>query len=424
MVRHKNSLLIKIISFYLGYLALFILANLFFPKYQLSVLLISSVGLLFGVYQSFNRTVTESRQLEQTVTVLKEENRSLNKELNKAIFEILALFEFTNVFGGDEDYYQMLKMMTDTIKRIIKYDGCCLFLWDNARQYLNVAISREFPCCEKPPRIAIGDFFVKEIFETGQAVLIENILEEPERFSNKMPPEVYGELRSFVAVPMIIQNKIIGVLTIAKNEPAGFSQDDVRLLFIIGNEAALAIQNRHLYEQVYYSSITDGLTGLFNQKYFREQIRSLLQTACFQKFHVSLALMDIDNFKMINDTHGHLIGDYVLRQIASILRTSIPEEFLEEFLMARYGGEEFAILMPKVNLETALKYSEHIRNNVEKFYFNSDAGNPLKITVSLGVSCYPEHISSDERMAEELIHRADEYLYLAKNNGRNRVCTF
>lgn len=419
MVQHKNSLLIMIISFYLGYLALFIHTNLFFPKNQLLVFLVLSIALLFIVCNFFNKTVTQSLRLEQAVTDLKEENRSLNKELNKAIFEILALFEFTNIFGGHEDYHQMLKVMVDTIKRIIKYDGCCLFLCDNSQQQLNIAVSREFPCEITSIRIAVKDFFVKEIFQTGQAVLIENILDEPNRFSEKMPARSFGDLRSFIAVPMIIQNNIIGILTIAKKETAGFSHDDIRLLFIIGNEAALAIQNRHLYEQVYYSSITDGLTGLFNQKYFSEQIGNLFQKARFQNFKLSLALMDIDNFKMINDTYGHLTGDYVLKQIAIILRASLPEEYF----VARYGGEEFAILMPKVDLETALQYSECIRHNVEVFSFNSDEGNPFNITVSLGVACYPEHISEGDRLTEELIHLADEYLYSAKNSGRNRVCT-
>jgi diguanylate cyclase (GGDEF)-like protein len=357
--------------------------------------------------------------LEQKVTQLSEDNEIIHKELNKSIFEILALIEFTNILGGTVDFQRMLGMMVDTIKRIIDYDGCCLFLIDESRHNVSVAISRGLPETFNQQNIPLDQFFAENVLSSGQAVLVEDIYREIDRFPGNYTAETFGGLHSMIILPLLVQNSSLGVLMIAKNVVSGFSYEDLRLLFVISNEAALAIQNKHLYEKVYNASISDGLTGLYNHKYFREQLQTQIQTAKAENRTISLILMDIDYFKTINDTYGHLIGDMVLQQIAVILKSALPDEFL----IARYGGEEFAALLPETNLDLAMEYCEIIRSKLEEHSFNSEEGTLFKVTISLGVANYPKHISNEERIVEKLIDLADESLYQAKREGRNRVCT-
>lgn len=407
------------ISYSLIYMGLLAIAFLLLPQYYLGIWFVLS-ALFFTLLYTWDKHISQkTARLKQEITQLNEDNAVIHKELNKSIFEILALFEFTNILGGSVDFHRMLGMMIDTIKRIIEYDGCCLFLVDESRQNVTAAISRGFPEEFENQTIALDHFFAKNVLTSGQAALVEDIYQEINRFPGNYSAATFGRLHSMIILPLLVQNSSIGVLVIAKHEVSGFSYEDLRLLFVISNEAALAIQNKHLYEKVYIASITDGLTGLYNHKYFREQIQMEIQVAKAENQTISLVLMDIDYFKSINDTYGHLIGDMVLQQIAGILKSALPDQFL----VARYGGEEFAALLPGVPLNGALKYSEIIRQRLEEHSFISENGIPFKVTLSLGVANYPEHITNDERIVEKLIDLADESLYLAKRSGRNRVCT-
>ena len=358
-------------------------------------------------------------ELNTNVTELKEENVKLNGDLNKAIFEIMALYEFTNILGVSVEYRNMLEQIIDAVQRIFNYDRCCLFIYDEDTNELFSRVQRGFPQEIESLKIPLEQFWYGKTLKTGQAILIDDLPREI--FQGKLDTfrhlELLGDTKSFIAIPMTVQSKIIGILLIAKDTVAGFSHENLRLLFIIANEAALLIQNSRLYEQVYYSSITDGLTGVYNHKYFREQIELQVQQAKEYGFNISLALIDIDHFKSFNDTYGHQVGDIVLKEVARLIQETVPSDNL----VARYGGEEFAVIMPDTQIDAAIALCENIRNKIANHFFRAEDKAMLKVTVSLGVACFPEHIKNLQRMVEELIDLADEYLYYSKDKGRNQV---
>jgi diguanylate cyclase (GGDEF)-like protein len=158
--------------------------------------------------------------------------------------------------------------------------------------------------------------------------------------------------------------------------------------------------------------VMDGLTRAHNRRYLTDRIETELQRT--RRYHrpLSLVMSDLDKFKGINDTYGHLAGDYVLKETASIVKQMIHEEIV----FARYGGEEFALLMPETTLDEAVKLAESIRRHIEKHPFVFD-GIRLSVTISMGVSTATAHMTS----AEEFIKSADEKLYVAKRRGRNQV---
>ena len=160
-------------------------------------------------------------------------------------------------------------------------------------------------------------------------------------------------------------------------------------------------------------SVTDGLTGLHNHRYFQDEyMRAFEESQRYQR-PLSLAMIDIDFFKKVNDTHGHAVGDDVLKQAASLFAESIRSTDL----VARYGGEEFVVMMPETSLSDAVTFAEKIRNLAEDNPMPTQIG-PLSITVSIGVASVPE---TKVRSAQELIIAADKALYRAKKNGRNLV---
>jgi diguanylate cyclase (GGDEF)-like protein len=167
------------------------------------------------------------------------------------------------------------------------------------------------------------------------------------------------------------------------------------------------------HDEIYRLTTMDGLTQVHNRRYFDEQIdRELSRSRRYERV-LSLVLLDIDHFKQINDQHGHLAGDYVLKQLASTVRTRIRREDV----FARYGGEEFAVILPEIDLRGARMFSEKVRQMVSKQHYTFDK-QYIPVTVSAGVAM----LKTDHREAADLVRAADAKLYEAKTNGRNRVC--
>ncbi|QSQ25745.1 GGDEF domain-containing protein [Pyxidicoccus parkwayensis] len=166
------------------------------------------------------------------------------------------------------------------------------------------------------------------------------------------------------------------------------------------------------HDEIYRLTTMDGLTQIYNRRYFDEQLdRELSRSRRYERV-LSMVLLDIDFFKKVNDTFGHLAGDSVLKQLASTVRTKIRREDV----FARYGGEEFAILLPEVALGGTRQLAEKVRRLVEKQRFEFDKQH-IPVTVSVGIATLePQH-----REAGDLVRTADERLYEAKSSGRNRV---
>ena len=167
------------------------------------------------------------------------------------------------------------------------------------------------------------------------------------------------------------------------------------------------------HDEIYRLTTVDGLTQIFNRRYFEETLEREISRCNRYGRKASLVLMDVDHFKQINDTYGHLAGDYVLKQIASTIRTKVRREDI----FARYGGEEFALLLPEVDHKGAVLLAEKARKLVEQQHFEFDK-QKIPVTVSLGVST----LGASQRDPADLIRQADGKLYEAKSTGRNRVC--
>jgi diguanylate cyclase (GGDEF)-like protein len=165
--------------------------------------------------------------------------------------------------------------------------------------------------------------------------------------------------------------------------------------------------------QMYEAALRDGLTGAYNKKYLTDRLESELAFALRHRSPLSLVMFDLDHFKQINDTHGHLAGDYVL----STMSEGILQTVRKEDVFARYGGEEFAVLSRGIALPEAVQFAKRLRSWVEMYPFIWE-GKKLPVTVSLGVASIPE-LTID--VAEDLIRKADEALYEAKGSGRNKV---
>jgi diguanylate cyclase (GGDEF)-like protein len=211
-----------------------------------------------------------------------------------------------------------------------------------------------------------------------------------------------------------VADRLIGTLCLLKEDKkVGFSEDDRRLLALVANTASVAIENALLHKKLERLAITDGLTSLYNHRQFMESLYKEIKRAQRYNLIFSVILLDIDDFKLINDTYGHLKGDEVLKNLAKIIKENLHRGI---DIAGRYGGEEFSIILSQTNKEGAVIISERIRLAV-KDKLAKLSGIKKEITVSLGVATYPYDAKSDR----DIIHVADLALYRAKREGKNRT---
>lgn len=216
-----------------------------------------------------------------------------------------------------------------------------------------------------------------------------------------------------IALPLRIHNKSVGVLVVSFCEELSLGRDSLEVLESAMAHLALALRSTWLYRQVKSRAERDGLTGLYNRRYFDERLEHEIKRHDRYGHEFALILLDIDYFKAINDSYGHLVGDDVLKELSEL----VAKELRYADCMARYGGEEFVVVLPYTSGEKAQKLAERLRYIIANHSFCS-AGADIKITASFGVTSFA---AEQQITSQELIEQADKALYRAKAQGRNRT---
>jgi diguanylate cyclase (GGDEF)-like protein len=220
----------------------------------------------------------------------------------------------------------------------------------------------------------------------------------------------YDETRSELCLPLISFGQTLGVLALENATEDAFQPADVQALESMADICAGAIQNARFFDRVKQMAYLDGLTSIYNRRYFEMRVVEEMERASRYTGQMAVIMVDIDHFKKLNDEFGHLLGDEVLRQMSAIF----TQQLRKADVVCRYGGEEFAILVPETTGENAMGVAEKLRRVVESWPF---PGVPRPVTISAGVADYPENGTT----RDELMRAADEALYAAKQAGRNRV---
>lgn len=222
--------------------------------------------------------------------------------------------------------------------------------------------------------------------------------------------DLYAETNSRMCIPLISFGQTLGLLVLDSDHKDAFNLNDVQPLESVADICATAIQNAHYVDRVKQLAYLDGLTGIFNRRFFELRITEEIERA--RRFDTGMAviMIDIDQFKRLNDEFGHLLGDEVLRQVSSVFHGQLRKIDV----VCRYGGEEFAILLSQTSPEHAMGVAEKLRKITESWQF---PGVARPVTISAGVATYSDQAST----RDELVKTADAGLYAAKQAGRNCV---
>ncbi len=342
---------------------------------------------------------------------------------SKEVPDTLGVSKSRTGFQALEELYKSIapvldrdKLYTTILEKTTELMGAergSLMMFDKKKQFLSIKAAKGIDTLvSKGVKVKVGTRISGSTAARGVPVMVRDIdIEIPEHA--KVSRYKTG---SFLSIPLKLDKRVVGVLNVSdKSTGEVFSDDDLLFMLSLANYVAIALERGAYYlmsEEFRLISMTDPLTGLFNRRYFRERLfeeveRAKRHSGCFTIF-----VIDIDNFKIYNDTYGHVAGDEMLKKVSHAIRSAVRGMDV----VARYGGEEFNVLLPHTNRVESYVIAERIRESVESLHPNSSALNELP-TISVGIAEFPV----DAKSIDELINNADRAMYAAKKMGKNRV---
>jgi diguanylate cyclase (GGDEF)-like protein len=327
---------------------------------------------------------------------------------------VTDLYAFSRRIGQLNDVLPLSQFVLTTIAERVQAVHAALAMFDEGDGRLAIVATHGYPAVlVEDLRIAPGAGIIGQVFASRRPLLVADAARE--RQGQRLRRRY--RTGSFMALPLVIEDRGLGVLTFAdRTDLAPFDRCDLTLARAMAAPAALGLSSARLTAKardLAHAAAVDPLTSLFNRRYFETRIEEEIQRARRYGLDLALLVVDADNFKALNDTLGHLVGDRVLRAMSDTLRRSVRAFDV----CTRFGGEEFAILMPGSDAASAVQSAERIRQRVEGYRFDSPViPTEMHPTISVGVA-----VLTRDSSPQDLIARADRALYTAKAAGKNCV---
>jgi diguanylate cyclase (GGDEF)-like protein len=328
--------------------------------------------------------------------------------------ELASMIEIGKALTSSLDIHAILETIMKQVERLIKPKAWSLLLVDSETGDLifEIAVSSVSDKL-KGVRLERGKGIAGWVALHGQTLLIPDVSKDT-RFAEQFAQKLLYTTRSIVCVPMKIKDQVIGVIELINSyEELDFDDTDILLISAIADFAAIALENARNYKRINELVITDDLTGLYNSREFGHLIENEVKRFSRYGQHFSLIFLDLDHFKGINDSYGHLVGSRMLGEFGKLVGNHIRASDMA----ARYGGDEFAIILPHTGKEQAVVVAENLLDAMKKTHFVSDENAPIELTASFGVATFPD----DAGNRAELIKAADIAMYEAKTGGRAGV---
>ncbi len=332
------------------------------------------------------------------------ENARLFTEEQRRARHLAFLNNISKMAISSEDAEQMMANIVREIQKNFRYDHIGIGIMDYATKDIEIRAEAGTTSQTVGRRIALGSGVLGKVARTGVSALVQNA--GPGQLAGVLP-----ESRAVLCLPISYGETLLGVLNVESRDENAFAPQDVLILNTLADLLATALHNSFVFQRLQQQSITDGLTGIKTRRFFYEALSSEWKRASRSGRPFSVVLIDLDKFKDVNDSLGHLEGDLVLARVGRLLE----QKCRQSNVVARYGGDEFIILMPETGIEQAQVLAERLRLWL--------ATDPMleehHITGSFGVASFPVHGFS----MEELIRVADAGMYVAKHAGGNQVST-
>lgn len=339
----------------------------------------------------------------------KQELELANKRLNRLTAEMYIQNELLRYISSVLDIKELMEHVTDSILGAIGVTTCSLVIYDmNADSYYYKVKSTYLDDFTAPFEKVVASGKLDSYFNSGKPFLDNNV------YKGKYEFTADRQVGSLIVLPLIKDEITYGLLIAEHDLKNSFYESNILQFFKgIATQINIAVSNANLYKKMEEMAKRDGLTGLYNRKFLQSKLEKIAQEAVDNNNNLSVALFDIDKFKNINDTYGHLFGDEALKVVAQITEKYTA---LNNGLVGRFGGEEFFIVLPNKTLGESVEIMKVIHNKIKSkklTYKNKE----VNIDVSIGITSYPEICNNPE----DLLRRADKAMYYSKENGRGII---
>jgi len=327
---------------------------------------------------------------------------------------LLTCIEFSKALLSAYDMETLLTAVLERIKVLIPASNWSLLLVDRQTQeiYFAVVVGVD-PERIKGIRLKWGEGIAGAVAQSGQPIFIQDVGQD-HRFSARADSATGFDTRSIIALPLLVRGEVIGVFEVVNVEDEKFFREKyLPHLSILADYVAIAVDNVYNLQKLQARTFIDEVTGFYNTRYLACQLDYLLPRIRTEKEEFSVVFLDLDNFKKIVDTHGHLLGSQILGEVARVIHSGLgPEDSL-----VRYGGDEFIILMPHCSQEEALARVRRLRRTLNATRFLPKEGLNLQLTASYGIASLPQ----DAQDRETLLRLADRAMFSSKGRGKNGI---
>jgi diguanylate cyclase (GGDEF)-like protein len=355
-----------------------------------------------------------SARLDRSVSTLREAVRAREESqasLESGVQYLRTIAEVSTAIAGTLDPEELYRIIPERVMRRLDLNDFCIMLYNEERNKLVAKASAGGdPKDGSPPDLTPGEGIAGKVFLTGEAVWVPDVKESPEA-------QYFGwlrrDVRSLLCVPLQSKGKAIGVLMLHHLKPNAFKPELLPTMRVLASYLAIAMENAELFGFVKSLAEKDSLTLLYNHGAFHEKLSIELERASRYDRPMAVIMMDLDGFKEINDTYGHLMGDRVLALVAGVLGAHLRKTDIA----ARYGGDEFAVILPETDLSSAAVIAGRIAEGIASIRMDVERSGVVSFTASIGYAV----CGSESTARDQILGIADRLMYDSKRRGRGGV---
>ena len=327
--------------------------------------------------------------------------------------QLLTCLELGKDLTAELDGDQLLSIFLEKLSLLLPAQSWSMLLLDEESQELRFEASVDLdPEVVKSVRLPLGQGVAGQVALTQKPMIVPDVSQST-HFHQKVDQLSGTATRSLICVPLIFGGRSLGVIEVIN--PQSLGGEELALLSVVADYAAIAVENTRRYQRIQEMAVHDNLTGLYNTRYLYRALADQIQRAQSSDLPFSLIFMDLDNFKRVVDTYGHLNGSRAIQEAAGTIRGTLRAP---EFAVA-YGGDEFVVVLPGCDKAGALAKAREIKAGMGRTQYLAEQGFQISLSASFGVATFPD----DATTREALLALADQAMFRVKDSGKNAVQT-
>src|SRR3954449_6113432 len=327
--------------------------------------------------------------------------------------EISIFHDVAKALTSSLNLDSILQTIMEKMAVFFRPDTWSLLMVDEQKDELYFAIAvGDAADALKSIRLKVGEGIAGWVAKHGESLIVPDVYTDP-RFAKRIDEMTKWQTRSIICIPLKSKHRTLGVIQLINCDVANFTDNEMFFLHALCDYAAIAVDNARAVERIQELTITDDVTGLYNARHLYKTLEAEVYRSARFGYQFTVIFIDLDHFKNVNDTYGHLVGSKLLQEIGFKIKSQLR---LIDYAF-RYGGDEFVILLPQTDKHSALVVAKRIQDMMRKTVFLAEDGLNLNVRCSMGLATYPE----DAKSSHEIIRQADEMMYMVKNSSRDNI---